>query len=232
MPWNKLADGTLNIVSDKLIAEGFFGGKDVIPQFFMTGDGHEKPSFKWIEKCPAMKEYFEQAMNAGKLCAHVERLPVDVAATDVPLFLQTLHGQNRIFGWELPIFGPLAKAGNLYYSLSPALANNQINRAVLKDFSEFSSHALEANALVASVGNPVGLTNVTALLGELGEYIVDVMAAPRLADANRSIGYRTRLKTYYDTIMELRTSAHAFIAAPIQPTFPICQGCPGILGGR
>ena len=78
MPWNKLADGTLNIVSDKLIAEGIFGDKGVIPRFFMTGDGHEKPSFKWTEKCPAMKSYFENAMQEGKLCAHVERLPAHV----------------------------------------------------------------------------------------------------------------------------------------------------------
>ena len=53
-------------------------------------------------------------------------------------------------------------------------------------------------------------------MNELGKYIVDVVAKQRSAKAETSTDYRSRLKTYYDAIMELRTSAHEFIAAPIR----------------
>ena len=216
MPWNRLGDGLLGGVTDEQIAKGIFGESGLIPRYFMTGDGHQEPSFQWAAKCTVMKNYFETAMKKQQLCAHVERLPRDVGAGNVPAFLQPLYQQNRIFGWELPIFAPLAKCGQLYFGIAPALANNNIDRALVQAFSEFSHFALEAHQLVASVGSPAELVKIPALLNELGEYIVDVVAKQRPAKAETSTDYRSRLKTYYDAIMELRTSAHEFIAAPIR----------------
>lgn len=225
MPWNQLGDGSLNVLSDEKIANGIFGKPGLIPRFFMTGDGHQEPPFQWSGKCAVMKQYFETAMQNGQLCAHVERLQSDVAAGNVPAFLQPLYQQNRIFGWELPIFAPLARCGQLYYGIGPALANNQIDRALLQTFSEFSHFAQLAHQLVASVGSPAELTDVLPLLNGLAEYIVAVIAKQQPAKAETSGEYRTRLKTYYDAIMELRTTAHRFIATPIQSVineYPQC----------
>ncbi|HTW71704.1 MAG TPA: hypothetical protein VME47_17595, partial [Acetobacteraceae bacterium] len=167
MPWNRLGDGLLGGVTDEQIAKGIFGESGLIPRYFMTGDGHQEPSFQWAAKCTVMKNYFETAMKKQQLCAHVERLPRDVGAGNVPAFLQPLYQQNRIFGWELPIFAPLAKCGQLYFGIAPALANNNIDRALVQAFSEFSHFALEAHQLVASVGSPAELVKIPALLNDL-----------------------------------------------------------------
>ena len=228
MPWNRLADGTLRMMTDPTL-QIYFRGDMPIPQFFMSGDAHRTPPFAWTDAGSIIRAHFLDRLNKGRLCAHVEQLQAAVNRASIPAFLAPLIGQNRVFGWELPIFAPLARAGALYVNMALKLADNVVDREMLQYASQFADGVVTAQPFLAGVGNPVGLTGGLNLAERLCEYVVDVIANASANSNDTNAAFRTELRVYRDSIMELRTGAHPYMATPIQNVIDLYPTCVHII---
>jgi hypothetical protein len=111
--------------------------QSAVPRFFLTGDGHGNPPFDWVvrKKDQAMGQHFLKLAEKNKLCLYVEQLPEQVNATSVPTDLQVVLHNRCVFGWELPIFGPVGAAINSIDFLMDTLcghpaADHKVHEAV------------------------------------------------------------------------------------------------------
>ncbi|MGL4555041.1 MAG: hypothetical protein ACRC33_28065 [Gemmataceae bacterium] len=150
MPWRVEAPNTLFGLTDGTFATIFPGGA-ADPRFFLSGDGHRHPPFRWLLSCSLVQNHFTGLMNLQKLFAHVEELQSDVTADSVPAPFSALHAQNRIFGWEPAIYAHLGAA----MQECLALADTTLDPAVMGRRAVALDHRMaQAHALRASIGDP------------------------------------------------------------------------------
>ena len=95
------------------------------PRFFLSGDAHGHPPFKWVLKSKEATEYFTDLMQNKKLVLHVEQAQDVVDKSSVPALFQPLLNDGRVLGWELAEFIALApttnKADELRSQMNPDL---------------------------------------------------------------------------------------------------------------
>jgi hypothetical protein len=106
MNWIKLNKGELDLFSLGRLMNFIDKDDGYLQQFvIVTGDGHAHPSFGWIDKVqPLLRKHIADMAEHNVLCAHVEKLDKRVRQDDLPLALQSVHRNGKLFGWELSIF--------------------------------------------------------------------------------------------------------------------------------
>jgi hypothetical protein len=78
-------------------------GDEYAPMLFMSGDGHRTPGFLWATR-GCWEHFFDDAINANKVCCYVETFSDRVTADMVPASFQAVYGNHKVFGWELGVF--------------------------------------------------------------------------------------------------------------------------------
>ena len=228
MPWNRLADGILRVMTDDRVRD-YFRGDMPIPQFFMSGDGHRNPPFQWTAAGPMMRQHFVDLMAAGRLWAHVEELPANVVVGSVPGFLAQLHAQNHIFGWELPIFQELLQSMGDSMQLAAAFNAGNIDNALQQNVDAFNLEIIRTTPLLVQVGNPANLTGMAGVAGQMARYVTRVRAGEQPQTPGIDQEYQRLLIQYHNDTMGLRTSAHPYIGHNIQGIIDANAHCTHII---
>lgn len=212
MPWQVLPPGTLATLTDANLAT-ILRGDAQIPRFFMTGDGHRSPPFAWTMRCDTLKVHFLTLMTHELLCAHVEEYPKDVSLASVPVLLQLLYGQQRIFGWELPIYRDLQPIMEKCLEL---VGSSLVPAEVIDDVVALDKEIVRMHALLWQIGNPNTLRDAMAQSLIFRQYYREVCKGKAPRNLGMEAHYRQFLLGYNNAAMDLRTGVNRFIGNNIQ----------------
>jgi hypothetical protein len=214
MPWRLLPNDTLPALTNATMNATFPGG---ISQFFMTGDGHGHPPFRWALQCPDLKVHILTLAAQGTLCAHVELHQDGVTEDSVPGELMGLYNQGHIFGWELPIYRDLQVVMDKCLDLVSRVGID--GAAVLApEVATLHQRMTSVDGNLGQIGNPVAPGGGLAQHNVFLQYFQGVAAGTQAQNAGTENQYRTFLLGYFNWAMGLRTSVgvHQAVAARIQ----------------
>eukprot|EP01084_Bolivina_argentea_P087932 158753_1 len=238
--WDILQPGTLKQLKDHTVETIKVGGH--FPQFFLSGDGHRHPPFKWVTSCPRLKLHFQELMGKDQLCAHVEMHQDQVTERAIPGILIPLIHQHKIFGWELDIYRDLGSAMEHAMEILGQFAANfqerefsikKMNKQALEvaiyNFKDlvYSIVVLDKDILRVDgflshkISNPEKLRKMSKDSWEFRDYFGKLKFTDLgIEGRNKNIenAYVKFLKYFYRTAMELRTDVgvQKLIGANIQ----------------
>jgi hypothetical protein len=220
MPWLRVADGTLRSLTDGDIGV-FLDRPQLVPRFFLTGDGHRDPPFEWTKSCPRLALHFFNLVQSGRLCAHVEQYPEDVKSTSLPTNLRYIFEVGKVFGWELRIFGLLQPSMEFVTSITADYqekareASSMDSKKAVQDIDKFVTLFDPANANLAEVGNPDCLRNIKTQLSIFRSYFKCVGWPGKSLNLATEYKFYELLKNFGRDTMSLRTTANPFMAQNI-----------------
>jgi hypothetical protein len=87
---------------EMVTASGQFAD-DYVPMVFMTGDAHRTPPFQWTTR-GAWNHFFDDVIQANKICCHVELYADQVTVNAVPANLSAVFHNGKVFGWEPEVY--------------------------------------------------------------------------------------------------------------------------------
>ncbi len=206
MAWTTLASGTLASMTARKIELQFSEG---IPRFFLTGDGHRNPPFKWIESCKELELHFLGLMAQGQLCVHVEEHPEAIRQSSIPLKLHPLLHSKRVFGWELDIYRVLRPV--MEVSMGVVGQEKRLTDVVYLD-----KEWVRINALLWQIGG--GSQTLRQAQSNSFKFRSYFQARSKGAkkDLLKEAAYDRFLLDWNRAAMVLRTDANAYIARNIQ----------------
>lgn len=244
MAWRKLDPRTLATLTDKSLKSIQFSGK--MPTVFVTGDAHRNPPFRWIDSCRSdtLKRHFEDLVNQGQLCVHVEQYKNQIKTDSVPKSLRKLIGMQRIFGWELEVYRYFQE---VMRECSPngrgllELDDRKVpNSYLIKSLEDVHRNICEADKRLKDIGYPTTLKGKMEAHGEYLKYYKHLRDESRpksivgklttgwgAKPTKPSKNYLTFLQEYSTAANKLRTSpsVHTAIARKIQSTINVHSGC-------
>lgn len=209
MPWQNLANGTLWGLTDATL--GTLGNP--LPRFFITGDGHRNPPFRWVAACPSLKLHIQNLMLQDLLCVHVEQNPEDVTEKSVPDFFLPLANPRRIFGWELSIYKDLMPVMTQCMDLA---ASSLVPSAVVADVVRLDKDIVRLKGLLWQIGNPVVLQNVPGQSLTFRQYYEGVAHKGQARVPATEQQYGQFVLNLYNALMGLRTDVNPYIGLNIQ----------------
>jgi hypothetical protein len=196
-----------------------------MPQFFMTGDGHRHPPFAWTMACTNLRLRFQTLMSQQQLCAHVEQHQDAVTDNSVPVLLQPLFLQGRVFGWELEIYRHLQPVMEQCMTLAEEVdAGRRTPADLLRDVVALDRDVIRIHGLLWQIGNPTGLSGAMAQHEQYRQYYQGLSKGQPRNRATET-QYQQFLLNYHRTTMALRTEVNQFIGNNIQKVvdrFPTC----------
>ena len=214
MPWQNVHAGTLAALTDATVTT-FLGQGTPIPRFFMTGDGHANPPFMWTMACPAIKLHFQTLMGNHQLFAHVEQQQEDVSDASVPVLLQPLYEQKRIYGWELDIYRELIIPMNLALELIGQVGDVPPS-GLVPDVVALDRELIRLQAMLHAIGNPASLQQAAATSFVYRQYYQRAAKPDGVRNLVIERNYQTFLQDYSRATMALRTQANRYIGLKIQ----------------
>jgi hypothetical protein len=214
MPWNLVQAGTLNALTDQTLA-AMMPGDTPVPRFFMTGDGHDHPPFAWTDACGTLRAHFQTLILADRLCLHVEELQSAVDHTSVPERLMGLVDRQRVFGWELSVFGALAPAYETCNELE-AHGNYQPTAVTYAMAVELDRAIVKAHPLLWELANPPALFNGRTISWQYREYSRRVLGGLVPRNLATEAQYAGMVHNYRQAVMVARITGNPTIGRKIQ----------------
>jgi hypothetical protein len=210
MPWQNLANGALWGLSNATLTATL---GNPLPRFFMTGDGHRSPPFRWIAACDGLKVHFMTLMSQNMLCVHVEQHPDDVSEESVPPLLYPVVNPRRVFGWELAIYKDLLPI----MTQCMQLASSSLRPAdVTDDVVALDREIIRVNALLWQIGNPLALQTAPAQSLAFRRYYEGVVRNGQQRQPATETQYGQFVLGYQNAAMGLRTAVNSYIGHNIQ----------------
>lgn len=209
MPWNLLAAGTLNGLT-AATRDAIIGNPP--SRFYMTGDGHRHPPFRWAT-LPAVRIHFMEQQAAGQLCLHVELHQDEVTADSVPPMFNPASMAGKVFGWELSMFRDLLPVMNLIMEIM-----NTVPHPRMVDVARLDRDMVLMSSLAWKVGSPPWMMAAPGLSTPFRVYwnsVLRLAPAPVPRVAATEDAYQVFINTYNNNAMRLRTDANNFIAINI-----------------
>ncbi len=213
MPWIVVPDGTLRGLTDQTVGD-YLRGDAAMPRFFLTGDGHREPPFRWTNSCPAVRMHFVTLLTNGQLCAHVELHQADVNYDSVPSYLSILRDQGKLFGWELSIYKDLMPPMELANELVANGPPDNMQQAA-GEMVAFERMFIRVHSRLASIGNPPTMALVYQNAQTYKDYFFRVAHKGAARNMATEAAYYQFLRNFTRDSMALRTVVNPAIAANI-----------------
>ena len=209
MPWRILEPGTLRGLTN----DNFATVLSPMPRIFLTGDAHRTPPFRWTMASDASKIHFLTLMADNRLCAHVEEFQDQVNDHSIPPELAPLLHQERVFGWELPIFRGLHELMEASMKLVAEVPD--AGPGLLAKVRALIDNMARVRRQMGSVGNPV---QISATMLEPRDYLVyfEAIDGGGVRNKDREAQFVALLKRFINEAMALRTQVNPYISARIQ----------------
>lgn len=206
--WKVCEKGTLKQIGSVEDLTDLVGG---LPQFYITGDGHRDPPFKWAVES-GLKPHFAELAEKGKLVAYVEEFQKNVSVNSVPASLKSLALSGRVIGFEPDVWRVLEPEMQILQNQAVELMSTAKN---LSDTVSKAHGAIKRVVQCAGqLGNPGFILDIQEYVKVFDLYVGKVAPSglssmftkAEKRDSNREMSHGKTLAKFNNQLMNLRTT--------------------------